>query len=70
MANKVHLALNDAATDITIEGDALELSNVDLNIQTGADFINSTTINADTLNIIAGDDFSNAGNNRCGNCDN
>ena len=49
-----------AATDITIEGDALELSNVDLNIQTGADFINSTTINADNLSIIAGDDFSNS----------
>ena len=42
-----------AATDITVEGDALELSNVDLNIQTGADFINSTTINADNLSIIA-----------------
>ena len=50
-----------AAADITVEGDALELSNVDLNIQTGADFINSTTIDADTLNIIAGDDFTNAG---------
>ena len=49
-----------AATDITVEGDALELSNVDLNIQTGADFINSTTINADNLSIIAGDDFSNS----------
>ena len=50
-----------AAANITVEGDALELSNVDLNIQTGADFISSTTIDADTLNIIAGDDFTNAG---------
>ena len=49
-----------AATDITVEGSALELSNVDLNIQTGADFINSTTINADNLSIIAGDDFTNS----------
>ena len=49
-----------AATDITVEGNALELSNVDLNIQTGADFINSTTINADNLSIIAGDDFTNS----------
>ena len=40
-----------AATDITVEGDALELSNVDLNIQTGADFINSTTIDAETVTI-------------------
>ena len=37
----------------------MELSNVDLNIQTGADFINSTTINVDTFTIIAGDDFTN-----------
>ena len=50
-----------AATDITVEGDALELPNVDLNIQTGADFINSTTIDADNLNVIAGDDFTNSG---------
>ena len=33
-----------AATDITIEGSALDLSNVDLNIQTGADFINDVAI--------------------------
>ena len=48
-----------AAADITVEGDALELSNVDLNIQTGADFINSTTIDVDSLTVIAGDDFTN-----------
>ena len=48
-----------ALTDITVEGDALELSNVDLNIQTEADFINNTTINADSLTVIAGDDFTN-----------
>ena len=50
-----------AATDITVEGNALELSNVDLNIQTGRDFSNDVAINADTLNIIAGADFKNAG---------
>ena len=48
-----------AATDITVEGDALDLSNVDLNIQTRADFINSTTIDVDSLTVIAGDDFTN-----------
>ena len=41
-----------AATDITVEGSALELSNVDLNIQTGRDFINSTTIDAENLNVV------------------
>ena len=45
--------------DITIEGSALNLSNVDLNIQTGADFINSTTIDVDSLTVIAGADFTN-----------
>ena len=48
-----------AATDITVEGSALELSNVDLNIQTGRDFINSTTIDAENLNVIAAGDFLN-----------
>ena len=50
-----------ATTDITIEGDALELSNVDLNIQTGRDFSNDVAINADSLTVIAGADFKNAG---------
>ena len=50
-----------AATDITVEGDALELSNVDLNIQTGRDFSNDVAINADSLTITAGADFKNAG---------
>ena len=50
-----------AATDITVEGSALELSNVDLNIQTGRDFSNDVAINVDTLNITAGADFKNAG---------
>ena len=50
-----------AATDITVEGDALELSNVDLNIQTGRDFSNDVAINADSLTVIAGADFKNAG---------
>ena len=51
-----------AATDITVEGSTLDIANVNvLNIQTGADFINSTTIDADNLNVIAGDDFTNAG---------
>ena len=49
-----------AAKDINVEGDALELSNVDLNIQTGRDFINSTTIDVENLNVIAGDDFTNS----------
>ena len=49
-----------AATDITVEGSALELSNVDLNIQTGRDFSNDVAINVDTLNITAGADFKNA----------
>ena len=50
-----------AATDITVEGSALELSNVDLNIQTGRDFSNDVAINVDTFNITAGADFKNAG---------
>ena len=50
-----------AATDITVEGDALELSNVDFNIQTGRDFSNDVAINADSLTVIAGADFKNAG---------
>ena len=51
-----------AATDITVEGSALNLSNVDvLNIQTGRDFSNDVAINVDTLNITAGADFKNAG---------
>ena len=49
-----------AATDITVEGSALDLSNVDLNIQTGRDFSNDVAINVDTLNITAGADFKNA----------
>ena len=36
-----------AATEVTIEGDALDAVNVDfLHIQAGRDFINSTTIDA------------------------
>ena len=44
-----------AATDITVEGDALELSNVDLNIQTGRNFSNDVAINADSLTVMARD---------------
>ena len=47
-----------AATDITVVGGLLA-NNVAVNIQTGADFINNTTINADSLTVIAGDDFAN-----------
>ena len=49
------------AADITVTGDALDLSNVDiLNIQTGLDFINSATIDAGNLNITVGADFINS----------
>ena len=48
------------ATDITVEENALDVSNVDvLNIQTGADFINEGDINADSLTVTAGDQFFN-----------
>ena len=51
-----------AATEVTIEGDALDAVNVDfLHIQAGRDFINSTTIDAESLSITAGVDFSNSG---------
>ena len=50
-----------AATDITVEGSALNLSNVDLNIQTGRDFSNDVAINVDNLNITAEADFNNDG---------
>ena len=51
-----------AATEVTIEGDALDTVNVDfLHIQAGRDFINSTTIDAESLSITAGVDFSNSG---------
>ena len=51
-----------AATEVTIEGDALDISNVAvLNIQAGRDFINSTTIDAESLSITAGVDFNNSG---------
>ena len=51
-----------AATEVTIEGSALDISNVAvLNIQAGRDFINSTTIDAESLSITAGVDFSNSG---------
>ena len=49
------------AADITVTGDALDLSNVDiLNIQTGLDFINSAIIDAGNLNITVGADFINS----------
>ena len=49
-----------AATDITVEGGALDAVNVDfLHIQTGRYFINSTTIDAESLSITAGVDFTN-----------
>ena len=47
-----------AATDITVVGGLLA-NNVAVNIQTGADFNNNTTINADSLTVIAGGDFAN-----------
>ena len=51
-----------AATEVTIEGDALDTVNVDfLHIQAGRDFINSTTIDAESLSITAGVDFNNSG---------
>ena len=51
-----------AATEVTIEGDALDAVNVDfLHIQAGRDFINSTTIDAESLSITAGVDFNNSG---------
>ena len=50
---------NIAATDITLGGSILVLDV--LNIQTGADFNNAGTINANNLNIIAGADFDNDG---------
>ena len=51
-----------AATEVTIEGNALDAVNVDfLHIQAGRDFINSTTIDAESLSITAGVDFSNSG---------
>ena len=47
-----------AATNITLGGSSLVLDV--LNIQTGANFNNAGTINANNLNIIAGADFSNS----------
>ena len=46
-----------AAANIDIAGSGLAASV--LKIQTGADFSNSATINADSLTVIAGDDFAN-----------
>ena len=48
-----------AATNITLGGSSLELDV--LNIQTGANFNNAGSINANNLNITAGADFNNAG---------